>query len=371
MTHDRRAFLGGTAMLTATALLPVPVRAQTTAAAALFAPQPGPWRTWEITTAVRIPAAASADVQAWIPVPAFTADAWMRPGATTWKLERGRAELVRDQKSGASMVHARWAGGEPAVIEVTSRFSGRDRNVAPTDGKAPPLGAAERALYTSATDLLRLDGIVKETSDRITAGASGDADKARRIYDWIVDNTFRDPKTRGCGIGDVEGMLKTGNLSGKCADLNALFVGLARAAGLPARDIYGIRVGPSAFGYRSLGTGSATITRAQHCRAEVHLEGVGWLPADPADVRKVVLEEPPGNLALDDAKVVAARRALLGAWETNWLAYNDAHDVALPGSSGPPVSFLMYPQAETSAGRLDPLEPDAFAYAITSRQVEA
>ena len=63
-----------------------------------------------------------------------------------------------------------------------------------------------------------------------------DLDKARRLYAWIVDNTFRNPKTRGCGTGDIASMLKSGSLSGKCADLNALFVGLARAAGLPAQS---------------------------------------------------------------------------------------------------------------------------------------
>ena len=47
---------------------------------------------------------------------------------------------------------------------------------------------------------------------------------------------------RGCGVGDIRAMLETGNLGGKCADLNALFVGLARAAGIPARDVYGVRV---------------------------------------------------------------------------------------------------------------------------------
>jgi Transglutaminase-like enzymes, putative cysteine proteases len=68
-------------------------------------------------------------------------------------------------------------------------------------------------------------------------------------------------------------MIKTGNLNGKCADLNALYVGLARSVGLPARDVYGIRVVPSQFGYKALGAGSENVTKAQHCRAEV------WLPA--------------------------------------------------------------------------------------------
>jgi transglutaminase-like putative cysteine protease len=40
-------------------------------------------------------------------------------------------------------------------------------------------------------------------------------------------------------------MLESKDLGGKCADLNALYVGLARAAGLPARDVYGIRVAPA------------------------------------------------------------------------------------------------------------------------------
>ena len=164
-------------------------------------------------------------------------------------------------------------------------------------------------------------------------------------------------------------MLTTGNLGGKCADLNALFVGLVRAAGIPARDLYGVRVAPSIFGYKALGANSETITKAQHCRAEVFLSGYGWVATDPADVRKVVLEEPPGNLAIDDAKVEAARKTLFGAWEGNWLAYNTAHDVPLPGSKGPKIGFLMYPQAESGNTRLDCLDADAFKYTIKSKEL--
>ena len=103
------------------------------------------------------------------------------------------------------------------------------------------------------TKLLPTDGIVKTTATEITSNSKTDVEKARAIYEWIVDNTFRNPKTRGCGVGDIRFMLESRDLGGKCADLNALYVGLARAAGLPARDVYGIRVGKSELGYKSLG----------------------------------------------------------------------------------------------------------------------
>ena len=67
----------------------------------------------------------------------------------------------------------------------------------------------------------------------------------------------------------------------------------------------------------------------------------------------------------------AARTALFGSWEKNWLGYNDTHDIVLPGSKGPPLSFLMYPQAETARGRLDELDPDNFKYTINMRQLPA
>ena len=40
----------------------------------------------------------------------------------------------------------------------------------------------------------------------------------------------------------------------------------------------------------------------------------------------------------------------------------------VPGSSGKPVGFLMYPQAETADGRLDSLDADTFKYEITSKE---
>ena len=339
------------------------------AQAVTYAPVPKGWRTYVLTTRVEPTAGAT---RAWIPLPTFEGPDWQRPGAVTWTGNARVAERVRDPKYGAEMLNVEWAADQQApVIEVVAQVQAQNRSVLPGQGNATPLSDAERKLNLMPTTFLPTDGIVKETADAIVRGKQGDVAKARAIYDWVVENTFRNPKTLGCGVGDITTMIRTGNLNGKCADLNALFVGLARSAGLPARDVYGIRVMPSEFGFKALGAGSEVVSKAQHCRAEVWLAGSGWTPVDPADVRKVVLEEPPTNLALTDPKVIAARRALLGAWEGNWLAYNVAHDVKLPGSKEEPIAFLMYPQAENRSGFLDSLDPDKFKYRITARELTA
>ena len=333
-----------------------------------FSPVPKGWRTFVLTTRVE----PNFATKAWIPLPTFAAEDWQRPGNVSWTGHAKIAERGRDPKYGAEMLRVEWAADlQNPVIEVTTQVQTANRSVQPGRGQAAPLSDEERARNLGATSLLPVDGIVKETAESVVRGKPWDVDKARALYDWVVENTFRNAKTVGCGIGDVSWMIRTGNLNGKCADLNALYVAMARSVGLPARDLYGIRVAPSEFGYKALGAGSEVVTRAQHCRAEVWLSGSGWTPVDPADVRKVVLEEPPTNLAMTDLKVVAARKTLFGGWEGNWLAFNDAHDVKLPGSKEAPLPFLMYPQAEDKSGAVDPYDPDAFKYKITARELTA
>ncbi|RUM97099.1 transglutaminase [Pseudaminobacter arsenicus] len=363
---NRRDFLAGaTACSTAALILP-----GIAGATARFDPQPGEWRSFRITTRLEIPKADGA-VQAWVPLPALEDGGWILPVGDKWTGNEAAAEIVTDPKYGAKLLHARFAGDQPSTIEVESRFKTRDRAATlNASGKAAPLSDAERQIYLEATELMPTDGLVKQTADEITASLSGDADKARAIYEWVVENTYRKAETLGCGTGDVASLLLSGNLGGKCADLNALYVALARAAGLPARDVYGIRVAPSKFGYKSLGAGSETITKSQHCRAEVYLSDHGWVAADPADVRKVMLEEPPRDNAIDSPLVTAVREKLFGSWEGNWLAYNTAHDLVLPGSDHK-VAFLMYPQAEIAGALLDCLDADGFKYTITSAEITA
>jgi transglutaminase-like putative cysteine protease len=324
------------------------------------------WRAFEVVTRVEV-LKPSGPTRIWLPSALLRVTPFQRTLSNTFTAEGGAAELVEGQADALGIVCARFPAGVRPVLTLTSRVATNNYAVAlsaPGREKAADEGELQHCLRS--TEMMPTDGVARAMAAEITRGAKTDVEKARAIYEWIVDNTFRNPKTRGCGNGNVAYMLESRDLGGKCADLNALYVCLARAAGLPARDVYGIRVARSELGYKSLGASSSNVTKAQHCRAEVYLGGYGWVPVDPADVRKVVLEEPPGNRPLDDEMVKKARSRLFGSWEMNWMAYNFATDVSLPGSSGPPVAFLMYPQAETADGRLDCLDPDGFRYEITA-----
>jgi transglutaminase-like putative cysteine protease len=335
-----------------------------------FDPRPGDWRTFEVVTRVNL--AHNGPSRIWVPLPSVDTE-WQRSLSDNWS---GNAKTIRvgtDSHYGARYLFAEFDGSAPPVLEVASRVQTRDRA---HDWRAPGAVATESAadlrMWLQPTDLLPTDGIVRKTALQITSGARSDVEKVQRIYDWIVLNTFREPKVKGCGTGDIKTMLETGNFGGKCGDINGLFVGLSRAAGVPARDVYGLRLVPSAFGYRELGGNPASLKGAQHCRSEVYLRKHGWVAMDPADVGKVMRLETGAWIKDPDNPVVApVKKALFGGWEGNWMGYNFAHDVRLPGSSAGKVGFLMYPQAETNGEAYDPLEPDSFKFTITARVISA
>jgi transglutaminase-like putative cysteine protease len=317
---------------------------------------PQGWREFEITYLVTLKD-ATPPVRLWVPVPQDALD-YQRVVDLGWR-SAAPTSVLWEGTSRAPIVSVAWPEQTSASeVEITVRVMTRDRS-----GFYPDATREELFEYLRPSPSSPTDGVVLKKAQEIVGARTAPLDKARAIYDWVVDNTFRRPDTRGCGLGNVAFMLQSGDLGGKCADINSLYVALARAAGLPARDFFGIRVADSKVS-KSLGK-SGDITKAQHCRAEVFIEGKGWFPVDPADVRKVVLEE---QVSLDSDKVKALREQLFGSWEMNWVGFNYARDLTLPGQKDGPIGFLMYPYAETRDGSRDSLDPTSFAYAISSKE---
>jgi transglutaminase-like putative cysteine protease len=333
-----------------------------------FSPHPGDWQTFDVTTVVNLQNATGPS-KIWIPLPSVDSD-WQRSMRSDWSGNPSSIRIDSDSQYGARYLIAEFNGSAPPEMEIISRVQTRDRAIDWSQPQPATESSDKLKQWTRSTSLIPTDGIVRITANQIVAGARSDLEKVQRIYDWIIISTYREPKVRGCGTGDIKAMLETKNFGGKCGDINGLFVGLCRAAGVPARDAYGLRLMPSAFGYKELGGNPASLKGAQHCRAEVYLRKYGWVAMDPADVGKVMRLETGNWIKDPDHPVVApVRKALFGGWEGNWMAYNFAHDVSLPGSTAGKVGFFMYPQAEINGQAVDPLAPDAFQYTITATRI--
>ncbi len=233
--------------------------------------------------------------------------------------------------------------------------------------------------YLEPTRHIPTDGIIKGLADRITQEKNDRFEKIKAIYYWATSHTYRDSKVIGCGKGDVGKMVtereveeayKNGYYGGKCTDLSSLFTALARAAGIPTREVFGIRLGKSTFS-KALGKsdskGFADISTWQHCRVEYYIPGIGWIPSDPADITKLMLVE---NLKYDDPRVKELTDKYLHSWEMNWVGFNVGRDFVLyPKPEQYPLNMFGYPYAEVEDEVLNYYEPKEFTYKITSQEV--
>jgi len=235
--------------------------------------------------------------------------------------------------------------------------------------------------YILPTAHIPTDGIEKALAKRIIGNKTDRFEQVQAIYDWCTAHTFRDKKVIGCGLGDVHKMItqkevedayKNGLYGGKCTDLSSLFTALTRAAGIPAREVFGIRLGKSHFS-KALGKsddkGFANITTWQHCRAEYYIPGFGWVPTDPADITKLELVE---KLKYNDKKVQELKKKYINSWEMNWMAFNHGRDFVLsPKPAQFPINTFGYPYAEVNnEDVLNYYEPKTFSYTITSQEVK-
>jgi transglutaminase-like putative cysteine protease len=183
--------------------------AGTLAALGKSAPAAPPgWRQFEITYKVTL-RSQKTPVRVWIPVPQDALD-YQKVLELSWR-SPAAASLLWEPASRAPIVSAAWLDpAMPREIEITARVATRDRT-----GYCPDASPKELAEYLRPTPSSPTDGIVLAKSRDIVGSRTAALDKARAIYAF---------------------MLESGDMGGKCADINSLYVGLARAAGLPARE---------------------------------------------------------------------------------------------------------------------------------------
>jgi transglutaminase-like putative cysteine protease len=377
---QRRQFLKTSVLLSAAGIVGPAVASQTVQNSAPFA-APVMRRRFVLSQTYKLapPQGSSGVVKLWIPLPEDTA--FQQMTGLSFSGNYQQAYITTNNAYGAKTLFATWPKSDgDLLLQLDLEIETADweplKHDALKNWQAPeqivyPLAVKPYLLPTTHTPV---DGLVRETAQKITAGETDPLKKARLIYEWVSSHMERDNDVIGCGTGDVATILQSGKLSGKCTDISSVFVALARASGIPARELFGIRLGranklerysASAFG-KADSAGVSDVSGGQHCRAEFYLAGYGWLPCDPADVTKMRLAEKKAH---QDPDVQAVNTYLFGNWEMNWVGFNYGRDFELyPATEQGAVNNFGYPYAEVDGDPLNFYDPKVFTYHYVSTE---
>ena len=292
----------------------------------------------------------SKEARLWIPYP--LSDEYQTISKVTIKGNYNSSAIYKDPGSGAVYCYAEWKTfKDQPFLEMSFHVVLKDRSTGDLKDSKKPVPVIVKKYLKSTRWVPAKD--FKKLAAEITRGKKTILEKARAVYDWTVKNTYRDPNVKGCGLALPGRTLNERKGGGKCADISAVYVSIARAAGVPARDVYGIRLGDPATG---------DITGGFHCWAEFYLPGTGWIPVDPADVRKMMLVH---DLKLKDAD----------NWREFFWGGDDLFRIVLekgsrgvvfqPEQKGEPLNYFMYPFCQVDGETLNYFDPKHFFYSVS------
>ena len=329
------------------------------------APEPPlSWRSYEITTTVSLPRSGNR-TRLWLPLPLNQDTLYQRTLGHSWAGNADTASMRRLPDGNLEVYFCEWKPGIEPQIQLTTTVTTADRHFDVTKRTVAPEREDILRRNLQASSLVPNDDEAHRLGERIVGRIKDPVAQAKAVYDWVIDNTLYDPALPGVGSGDVRRQLEQRQYGGRSADINGLFVALCRGIGIPARCVYGLRIGPSRL-FRSLGLIDDKASAAQHVRAEFYIPGYGWIPVDPSDVRRVIALE---GISERDSKLAALRKVLFGVWEMNWIAYNFGSDVTLPASQSS-VPFLILPQLENGSSLVDGTNRSALPFTIISRRAD-
>ncbi|MBR0039709.1 MAG: hypothetical protein IJP71_06885 [Lachnospiraceae bacterium] len=291
-------------------------------------------------------------VKVWIPV--AHGNSHQEVGEPIFEANGASDARITTDANGNKMLYVEWdANVEPSDRKAKVSFYAKRYNIVrPELVESGSIPNDIKSKYLSASSTVPITGEVKAKAEEIVAGKTTILEKARAIYDWIVANMNRDNSVRGCGTGEVE-MLLT-RLTGKCTDINSVFVGLTRAVGIPSREMFGIRMN------------AEDITGNQHCWAEFYLPGTGWVAADPADVLKAVLTN---NWDKSQKETLDLQEFYFGSNDESRVELSAGRDVDLnPKQANTALNNFGYPYAEVDNELIDCWAPKDFVYTISFRE---
>ncbi len=173
--------------------------------------------------------------------------------------------------------------------------------------------------FLSAERLVPAKPQFRDIAQEVTRGKKSDLQRARALYDHVIEEVRYAKAGDGWGEGNAEFACDAKH--GNCTDFHAYFIALARAVNIPARFAIGAAI-PS---NRSDGG-----VDGYHCWVEFHADGKWW----PVDISEA-------------DKYTALSTYYFGHHPANRLEFSRGRDLEVtPGPASGPINFLAYPILE-------------------------
>jgi transglutaminase-like putative cysteine protease len=268
----------------------------------------------------------------WMPVPHD--DPYQQ--ITNLEVESADAYQINTDALGNRILHLRLDHPNGGKLQIALRL-----NVVRREHRQDLLHVAAGSVEVNARDVERwlkpdrlvpLDDQIRAWAREVVdaAHAKTDLEMARAIYNHVVATVKYDKSGKGWGRGDIYYACE--NRRGNCTDFHAIFIGYARALGIPARFAIGFPVPAD--------RGSGQIA-GYHCWAEFYAKGIGWVPVDASEA----------------AKDPSRREYFFGAHDENRVEFSRGRDLVLnPPQAGEPLNYFVYPYAEADGKPLSSVE---------------
>jgi transglutaminase-like putative cysteine protease len=282
-------------------------------------------RNFEFTYIARIPAlpADAKTSRIWIPLP----QSGQYQTIANLKIETPFTYTeYRDPEYGNEYLYLQVPApkiSEPSEVRVSFEVTRHEDRVVFEAHPATPqsgLTSPELQRFLHPDRRVPLDGVIADLSAQETKGLQDPLAKARAIYNYVIATMRYDKSGTGWGNGDA--IWACTAKRGNCTDFHSLFIGMMRAAGIPARFEIGFPL-PS--------DQHDGVVPGYHCWAEFYVEPYGWIPVDASEAWK-----HPDK-----------KDYFFGALDDNRLQFTIGRDIRLnPPQQGDPLNYFVYPYAE-------------------------
>jgi transglutaminase-like putative cysteine protease len=179
---------------------------------------------------------------------------------------------------------------------------------------------ASLARFLQPDRLVPMTGLPAEWAAREVQGRSGDLDRGRALYDFVMRTMRYDKTGTGWGRGDVAYACDA--KKGNCTDFHSLFIAMSRSQRIPAKFEIGFQIPPAK---------RAGEVTGYHCWAEFYSREAGWIPVDISE----------------GWKAPARRDYYFGSHDADRIQFTVGRDLRLsPAQDGAPLNYFLYPYVE-------------------------